>query len=274
MRLFLLRSLWLLGLLVAYPSAAQVYWKIDFDSPSQFWGPSLYANLYFQAPSPTWNLTNIDLGPPHNNVLCLQADCSNQGQYPWTVGCTMWSHGTPTVVYDPAHTFLKFDLLVSHAEPFHVQLQFVGTNFDTRDLDVDVTPAGANEFETFLVPLWAFTNTTWVIHEATPPDFPTALDFSISGNPTNSSPGWPSASDNLFIVDNISYVVSPPVSISSPGETVVVSWPTNTAGFVLQQTVDFTNWSVVTNTPVLSNGMNQVVLSPEVPVRFYRLSEP
>jgi hypothetical protein len=270
----LLRSVWLSGLLIASAATAQVYWKIDFDSPPQYWGPSLYSKVYFQSPFPSLNSTNLDVGPPHNNVLCVQADCSNEVQYPWTVGCTMWSRAAPTMVYDPANTFFRFDVLVSHAEPFHVRLEFASTNTDARDLDVDVTPAATNVFQTFLVPLWAFTNTTWVIHGAAPPNFPSALDFSISGNPTNSSPGWPSASDNMFMVDNISYVVSPPMTISSLGETVVVSWPTNTTDFVLQQAADLTHWNVVTNTPVVSNGVNQVILSPAVMAGFYRLSGP
>lgn len=273
MRFCPLRSIWLLGLLIACPGAAQVYWKLDFDGPSQFNLINFVVGGNLQTPFPL-SSTNIDLGPPHGNVLCLQADSSYQVHNAWTAGCMLSPPPTPTAVYDPAHTFLKFDVLVPRPRPFHARLGFANTNTDDRSLDIDVTPAATNVFETFLLPLSAFTTTTNALRGSPPPNFPGILIFSISGDPANPAATWPSAADDMFMVDNIAYLVSPPLSISSLGETLVVSWPTNTTGFVLQQTVDFKNWSAVTNTPFLGSGMNQVVLSPASAAGAYRLSGP
>jgi hypothetical protein len=58
------------------------------------------------------------------------------------------------------------------------------------------------------------------------------------------------------------------------GQNGTLSWPTNATGFVLQQTVDLSNWVAVTNAPLLTNGVNQVVVSPVSPQTFFRLLGP
>jgi hypothetical protein len=55
--------------------------------------------------------------------------------------------------------------------------------------------------------------------------------------------------------------------------TVVLSWPVSTAPVVLQESADLTttNWTAVTNTPIVIGQQNQVVLRRSPGNRFYRL---
>jgi hypothetical protein len=177
----------------------------------------------------------------------------------------------PTVVYDPAHTFFKFDLLVSQLRPFHVQLQYCGG--DCRDLDVDVNPTAVGSFQTWVVPISAFTPTIYLFGHTGIPAFPTVVEFGIHGEVANSATTWPAAPDNVFMVDNIAYIIAPPLSIAPVSDGLVLSWSTNTTGFVLKQSSDLggTNWTSVTNAPVVNNGCNQVTLPAAAGQGFYRL---
>jgi len=58
--------------------------------------------------------------------------------------------------------------------------------------------------------------------------------------------------------------------------TVVVSWPSPSAGFALQQNTDLstTNWLPVATTPVVVGGENQVTLPATPPRNFFRLRTP
>jgi hypothetical protein len=58
------------------------------------------------------------------------------------------------------------------------------------------------------------------------------------------------------------------------GETnVVITWPWPMAGYQLQQKPDLsaTNWTYVTNTPVVTNLQNQVIVYPLAGQGYYRL---
>jgi hypothetical protein len=58
--------------------------------------------------------------------------------------------------------------------------------------------------------------------------------------------------------------------------TVVVAWPTSATGFTLQQNSDLntTSWSIVGTSPTVVGSENQVVVSPPIGNRFYRLKSP
>src|SRR6266704_1784355 len=64
--------------------------------------------------------------------------------------------------------------------------------------------------------------------------------------------------------------------VLSSTNTVVVAWPAPSTGFSLQQnpTVGTTNWSGVTNGVFVVGSENQVIISPPVGNRFYRLNHP
>jgi hypothetical protein len=88
--------------------------------------------------------------------------------------------------------------------------------------------------------------------------------------------------DATFLVDNISVtqpVVTPGPNLSirvAGSESVLVTWPSPSTGFVLQQSAALgaTNWANVTNLVQVANGTNQVIISPATGDGFYRLFHP
>jgi hypothetical protein len=84
-------------------------------------------------------------------------------------------------------------------------------------------------------------------------------------------------SDNdSFVDDNVLAVQSAGLSISPAGPGVVISWPSASANYLLQQipTLDSADWALNTNTISLVNGTNQVTISPATNTMFFRLSLP
>ena len=260
--------------LASCSAAAQVFWSADFENsivPFCYDGSGAIGPM---GPAPSITPAILDLGPPQNHVFQVQINSTNQTQYPWSA---WWSFlgcpgSAPAVAYDPAHTFFKFDLQVSLLHPVHVRLEYA-SSLATRDLDVDVTPTVTNSFQTFVVPISAFTPTVYIIAGTGMPAFPTALDIGLRGDPANPETTWPSAPDNTFMVDNISYIICPPLTIQGQPHAVTVSWPTNTPGFLLQETTAACagSWSTVTNAPLETNGVNQVVVPANGAGGFFRL---
>jgi len=79
---------------------------------------------------------------------------------------------------------------------------------------------------------------------------------------------------SLQAVFNVNVPASPLLSIQlTSANAAVISWPASPTGFSLQQSSSLnpTSWINVTNTPVVTNGMNQVIVSPPAGRRFYRL---
>jgi len=72
------------------------------------------------------------------------------------------------------------------------------------------------------------------------------------------------------------YPPSPQISALPSATNVTLFWITPSTNFVLQQSVDLTTWSVVTNAPVLNftNLQYQVSLTPSNSSAFFRLSTP
>ncbi len=74
---------------------------------------------------------------------------------------------------------------------------------------------------------------------------------------------------------------SPQLTISSSGTNMILTWPTDVAGFscnnyALQSTTNLDSsaiWSAVSPPPVVVNGQNIVTNSPAVTQMFYRLSQ-
>jgi len=87
---------------------------------------------------------------------------------------------------------------------------------------------------------------------------------------------------NIFATTNLTspiFEVSlPPAAmvVTLAGTNLVLSWPSPPGGFALQQNADLTttNWETVTNTPIPTNGQNQVILAPVTGNQFYRLNYP
>jgi hypothetical protein len=67
----------------------------------------------------------------------------------------------------------------------------------------------------------------------------------------------------------------PPLNMMLSGGNVVLTWPTNIAGFNLESATNLTGaaWSVVTPVPVVINGLNTVTNPVSGGRMFFRLSE-
>ena len=79
-------------------------------------------------------------------------------------------------------------------------------------------------------------------------------------------------------ITNIAAALGPPrltVNVTSTN-TVLLSWPSSSQGFVVQQNASFgsTNWSTLTNVPTIVGNSWQVVVPKPAQNRFYRLVEP
>jgi hypothetical protein len=68
----------------------------------------------------------------------------------------------------------------------------------------------------------------------------------------------------------------PGLTVVKQGANVVISWPTNTAGFSLFYSTDLnpTNWNPVSPDPVLVGGLNVVTNGITNPATFFRLYRP
>ncbi len=80
--------------------------------------------------------------------------------------------------------------------------------------------------------------------------------------------------DTTFFVDNVSVTTVPELNIDLAGpNTVAVSWPWPSTGFVLQHNsaLGTTNWVDVTNAVEIVNGENQVMLAADAANAFFRL---
>lgn len=65
------------------------------------------------------------------------------------------------------------------------------------------------------------------------------------------------------------------LSTSTLSNNLVVSWPTNAVGFALQASprIETTNWVALTNSPAITNGRNQIILTPTNGTLFLRLRQ-
>lgn len=68
-------------------------------------------------------------------------------------------------------------------------------------------------------------------------------------------------------------LMPPHLSLISSNSQYAVAWPSSVTGFQLQQNTNLNtaNWSNVTSPVLLSNGMNEVIISPGNAATFYRL---
>lgn len=104
--------------------------------------------------------------------------------------------------------------------------------------------------------------------------------FSICGTVGQSDAGV-TMSGGAYTVDGGFWVVpsSPPIpsvpklSIRRSGTDVIIAWPADSTGFLLQQNSapGNSNWTDVSNTPVVVGDEKQVFVTPSAGNTFYRL---
>lgn len=126
----------------------------------------------------------------------------------------------------------------------------------------------------------SFTNSAFSSLSTASDGFPNGgMVSSLSGNviSLNWAGGDVTSGQNLQAVFNVNLPPSPLLSVQiTPTNAVVISWPDPSTGFNLQQNSGFNpaNWVNVANTPIVANGLKQVVVSPPVGTQFYRLKYP
>jgi hypothetical protein len=251
---------------------AQVVLSSDFSSFTDFrlWGLS---GTYSGGSPPAMTADLFDAGSPNGSVLMLSVD-SSQTTGNWGVSWDSWPVLKTFPQYDPARTYVNFEASISKLKPFYVKLEYLGGDMDIRNLEIHLTPTVVDSFQRYSIPLSSFA-VTYV--SGSPPDVPTVVSFGIGIDGTNYYAAWGSGSNNVLMIDNLSYFVVPPsLSIGSSNGSAVVSWATDTIPYVLEQNSDLntTNWIVVTNIPVVADEREQVVVSSAVGRNFYRLRSP
>lgn len=80
------------------------------------------------------------------------------------------------------------------------------------------------------------------------------------------------ANQNHGTIFRLSLPGPPPTSFVRAPHNLVITWATNTSGFVLQSSTDFAHWTTLTNVPLIANGSYAVTNSISGPCRFFRLS--
>jgi hypothetical protein len=126
----------------------------------------------------------------------------------------------------------------------------------------------------------SFTNSAFSSLSTASDGFPNGgMASSLSGNviSLNWAGGDVTNGQNLQAVFNVNLPAAPTLSIQrTPTNAVVISWPAASADFNLQQNTHLssTNWVNVTTTPIATNGLIQVIVSPPVGTQFYRLKYP
>lgn len=77
-------------------------------------------------------------------------------------------------------------------------------------------------------------------------------------------------------ITNFSFVSFTPMAIQMSGSKALVTWSGSIVGYALQENPDLTttNWTTVTNVPVITNGFNEVTVPTGGSNLFYRLILP
>jgi len=122
-----------------------------------------------------------------------------------------------------------------------------------------------------------FTNGTLVSLLATANPGYTFVDWTENGAVVSTTANYDFVvtSNRTFVANFALIIPQMSVTASAPG-SLVIAWPTNAPGFVLQQDSDLgtTNWSNVTNAVTVVGTNSQVTISPLIGNGFFRLMHP
>ena len=150
-----------------------------------------------------------------------------------------------------------------------ITADFTGTQLTITDI-----PQLTDPYNTLQM---VFTNSAFSNLTAVSDSFPNGgMAGSLSGGviTLNWAGGDVTNGVGLQAVFYVNLPASPLLSIRPTStNAVVISWPAPSTGFSLQQNSNLNpaNWVNVTNTPVVANGLNQVIVSAPAGRQFYRL---
>jgi hypothetical protein len=88
--------------------------------------------------------------------------------------------------------------------------------------------------------------------------------------------GGGTSTNNSGTVFSLTLPGPPQLTIAPSGANVILTWPTNAAGFTLQSTTNLVLpavWNTVSPGPVVVNGQNTVTNPISGAQQFYRLSQ-
>jgi uncharacterized repeat protein (TIGR03803 family) len=88
--------------------------------------------------------------------------------------------------------------------------------------------------------------------------------------------GGSSGNGTVFSLALVEPINGPQLTIVRSGPNVILTWPTNAAGFNLQSTLTLglaAGWTNVVPEPVVANGQNTVTNPVSGTQNFYRLSQ-
>jgi len=121
-----------------------------------------------------------------------------------------------------------------------------------------------------------YTNGTTATVMATPAGGFAFVHWTDNGKPVSTATSYTFTNIvNRSLVAN--FAPAPLLSVSVPHPTsLVLAWPTNFTGYLLQQNLDLTttNWSSVPNAPAVVGTNNQVTITPLAGRDFFRLVHP
>ncbi len=150
----------------------------------------------------------------------------------------------------------------------------ITADFTGMQLTITDTPQSTASYNPLEM---VFTNSAFTNLATVSDGFPNGgMAGSLSGGviTLNWAGGYVTNGVSLRAVFNVSVPASPLLGIQlTSTNAVVISWPASSTGFSLQQSSNLnpTNWVKVTNTPVVTNGLNQVMVPPLTGRQFYRL---
>lgn len=259
-----------LCLLQPASALAQFIWSMDFESWPVGTGPILGSQ---GSPPPTATALVTDIGGEHGHILTLSVD-SSSCTGPWESSWDIYPRNFTVTGYVPERTYVSFEAMVSKLQPIRVKLEYTLTAEAVRNLETRVYPRAVGSFERFVIPLSAFDQTFFW---GNPPDYPTAIEVGIEGNPSVTDSLWGCDTDNVLSTDNITYYVLPPsLKISADNGNLLITWPTNATPYVLQESMgpSTSAWTDVLTPPTVTNAQNQIAVSPSEVSHFYRLRSP
>ncbi len=240
----------------------QVIWQTDFESIP---GPN---RIGIVGGGGVIALTNI--GSPYGQVL-WNAFPTQQG----ALLSMQFNDPFCCPTYDPTRTVLMFDAFASAQKPICIELFFHESSpsaFNSRLLRFYLMPSVAGSFQTYSLNLASFSASRT---DGRPPEVPQSLTFKMESWASNVETNAVVMLDNIKCEMLPGPTICPSVNVAASGTNLMLSWSTNSSAFSPEETTDLAkgSWTnlTVTTFNLITNGQNQLLVSPGPGPKYYRL---